>query len=876
MDALQNEPQKELNDQQLLSIINELNENKDKFDKFRHLKAQLHMQGLNCSLKLCSLAVQYNVHQNVKYILFSNLSSLLHPRAPPEFLLEILNQFVPLVPKEEFRLSKLAICQCIANAFYHLASEANIQNISHLLQSLGNDSIIFLSELIGVLKCALDVPMLSLKNFVIIVNVLPNLFPMMIDCFFNKPDQTTFDILSFYLTTFRQPPLQNLLDKINTQMNFDINEFMQQVRNILNSKMLYFVSALENVIPSDLKFLFNFFTLAVTYGIDPSNTMNILGSIFKIEINSYNIETFCLMIKDVIKVQSDLLNIEFINPFFIISVENAKCYNLENLYNLLYIITLFYAKLYEPFPKPDCPVPVEIFSQFVQQILPLLIRQYPVDNKPPTAEEMGITVTSLNGEKSNNNENDSFDEYDDDDDQGESDLVYRSEIIQFIASLSRDDPLPSTNIIEQTFNSLVESNSADYYVCEWVLELLDQFLQYSISMEKGNNESELISQVLQKIIMLPITNQLAAAYPSILLIICDALYYINNKEMGFAVFRMAINQSSSNDQIMKKTFLLAEKYEFSLLDEIPPNVHLSLKILSLLASYSPSPVIVQRIDNLMQTGDTKKMQEATALIAGIQKSIKEIDFPINISNYTIQLTNQKMFAEAFRINRSNPEACMQIIDIASQYTFDEDDFVAIVSNALQAAENICFGILTEKTLIYSNINFQLENNYSENIFMITNLLIQHKYKIIDGIQEAGVTDQTLLIFINFARVLMANDRWQKVTISNIVELLIFFFDRIFPLIDDNYWLIIFHFFFYNNMEIINRDSYDLLFQFALADFNRYRSAFLAVISQATDNSEELFNYLHSDISKDTAGDRNLYRKKFICVYKAFDYYRYFT
>ena len=80
------------------------------------------------------------------------------------------------------------------------------------------------------------------------------------------------------------------------------------------------------------------------------------------------------------------------------------------------------------------------------------------------------------------------------------------------------------------------------------------------------------------------------------------------------------------------------------------------------------------------------------------------------------------------------------------------------------------------------------------------------------------------------------------------------------------------------MEVVMncQDGYDLLFQLMLVNFDLYRSILLGILSEATDNSEELFDYLHSDIDKDTQEMRSLYQNRFYCVYKAFDYYRHFT
>ncbi|OHT11181.1 hypothetical protein TRFO_01106 [Tritrichomonas foetus] len=834
-------------------ILNEMNQLAHQLQNPRviELKNFIHNLGLEQALAICSKSMETNSHPNVQYLVFTNLASLLHPNIPPALLQNLLNSLLPMAITVNVRVIKIALFRCISLSFYHLLSPETLPIVKPMISQLGESVVIFLSELTHVLNQALDVPMQSQKNFEILVNIFPEYFPIVIDQFFANPSINNYDILNFYLTKLQKPAIEALTAMFENPTPFDVNSFVSQIQNILNSKITGIIPVfLNNATINDSRTnVLKFFSDSVNYGIDPANVLTILNAFLSAPVDLGIVQSMCEMIRRVFISIPQVFNDITFNYLAGVCLELAKNYCLDELDTALNTLSYIFAKLYDMAMTPSDPK----FAELIKQLLQLLIRPHPSSLAPKNS------IDNNGGNNGENSEEESDNEFEDDEREIENEK--RENIIENLVFLTRDNPIPSLQIVSEAFNAHV-----DCYASEWVLMLLNQFLQLFTDFE---NEEVLnvTATILTNILASSVIGNFATSSPMIASLICDSFIKLPVNNEGIKAFHLAMSVYPSCDFVMEKAIVLAMRYKFTM-DQIPRNAPLSPKILSLIVKLAPTPSVVEWINNLMNSPNLNDLQVAASLIFGLQRANIEFDS----TPYALALYQKELFAEALKISRKDPVACSQIIDAASQHHYETDVQQRIILNAIRSATEICFGPLTEKVLLFAN----LTGNTDMKIFnSISKLFLQHKENIIMRISEANLTDQSLFILKNLLQNLITYELTPYNLLSQLFTSLLFSFERIFPMLDDEFWLLAMKYMMEHDPSILS-DSPDILFQFANADFERYKKLMFTVISQVTDTAAPLMDYLHDKIDQDTPEKRRLYSSKLYCVYKAYAYYRSFV
>ena len=829
-------------DSALVQILDQLS-NVRANEKSIQLKEMIRSLGLEPSFRLCSLAYDDNSHYSdfVKYTVFSNFSSLLHPQLQPEFLRSIIDTLLPLVHKEQSYVVRLSLCRCIACALYHLITIDNINVIKDLVMSLDQSVYIsFLSEFIIVLKKSLDVPMLAQKNFGIVVKSLPEFLPLEIDSFINDPTQMNYDLLNFYLTYLKSPPLEVLFSYCDAQEPFDFVGFEQQIRNVVNTKIVALPDAFIKKRDSNHRsHIINFFVDAVNYGIDPKIFISIFHSFLTAEIDLSIINPMCSMIQSVINFEKGVFDDLLFRYLSAISLELAKFEIFDELNQSLSVLSYGFNILYDSLDSQGSNG-CEQFSNLACQILTIILAPKP----------------------SNNNVQNDDDLIDDEPDEIES---RRDDISQMLSYLAMPSIRTAVQILVQNCTQQTDIDTFD-----WILKFLNNALQLSIDHE-SNSEFEVVASSLQQILSSEMILTYAGQSSYVATELCNSFLKLPLNNKGIDVFHFILANYQADDYVMKKGIDLARKYKFSF-EEIPKDTPLSPKILSLIAKLSPSPYIINWINELMETKDTNNLQVATSLIIGLQKANVQFDS----TNYAQALYLLELYPEALKISQNNPIACMQILESASQHQFEKEVRERIVLNAIRSATKLCFGPLTERVLIFADLH---EKDKNMKIFLSVSRLFQsHKESLINGNQDAALTDQSLLILKGFTHLLL-NDTMPYHLLFDLINIIAFNFNRIYPILDDEFWLTLISFYMCADASN-NEDSYDLLYNFLNVDFERYNMIMTKVLSQVMSNFDVLLMYLHKDIINSsgigTVEKIKLYSNKLKNVYKTYSYYKQFV
>lgn len=874
---METQPTTRFNDQQLVEFAQELNNIADQQQSIFELKPVLKAQGLDSALKLCQIVYQINAKSTVKYLIFSNLSTFLHPRAPPEFLNSIISQFIPVFMTEQNKAASIGICRCIATSVYHLLNSENFESIFELLKKLeGPAFILFLCELQHILSLAQDVPMLADKNFLILTHVYSAAFPTIIDLFYQSPSQDIYDMIDFLLISFTDASLTQLFSQTSIQ-EFNVDEFIQNIQNILNTQLPNILSSIQEIMSQNnhtdkVRFLLNFFSIAVKYGLDRDLTAQLILQIYQISIDEKNLESFCSTLKNIFQLYPDLIGVQIIEFLFQMAGVLAQNYDLPNCETVLRIFSLIYATFFEH-QNPDVKLPFdpspikEKFAVFSKTLLPLLIRQYPQKQ----TEKIDITVISMKTNQPVKTTEEEDVEDDDEEEKYNTDVSSRDQIIEHVVYISQQSMMECVETIAAIFKQMGEQGQADDYVCECVLQFLYQYLGLIQSLE----EQQLFNAVAMltlEIIKTPLIFGFAQKYPSIVTKLCKLFIMIRNKEMALEVFNICLFHFSDNDFVMEPAIEVASSYHFDLISEIQHTDKLSTGLIELLVHSLPSPAYLAKAGEFIQSDDIEKNKEAASIIKGFllaRTEHPEIEF--DVTPFVTILMQKQLFFESFAICFVNPDLFLGILNEIGPREFASDVRNGLIEEALKSAVLACFAPITQ--IVLSLIKPE-ELAYPIIVDLIADLFQVHKKNTKDEVETAVVSDQSLVFLISLIDLKFKDSSVNLQTAVKLLDSLLFYLMRVLPVLTDEFWVTLIQYF--TCERIINQEKslIDIFYHFARANAASFHDLFVAVVNTLTNNAEELFAYLVEGLEEDKSGYE--FQNRFICVYKAIGFYKVYS
>lgn len=773
-------------------------------EQIQAMKDNLRQFGLERLWAFSLFVMEKNPNQIAQYYIFSTLSMLLHPLIDKGFLQNVIKTLIQYLHQGKKAVYlQVAICRCIAISCFHMVNSSNVQIILDLLKDLNSDEldISFISELCYVLKMAIDVPIFSEVEFIIITQLLPTFLKNIISFFFVSPIQQVRDILDFYFECYQQPPLLSLLNSISFQVEIDINELIFQIADQIRNEIKIIPKLIEQ---SDF---------------DNSKKSNILVFFTK-AIRMINDKKIIIPLFEQIVCYGLLLPLNPLVNMIDCVLKTFKDYDpSNNLYSLLFQLGLFFAngnQYSDLLSTLECLTSIVVKYEEKEGVNP----DKRISSFAMVLIQKQITMIG-------------------DYDEESSDVL--DNIVENVVYLTTGNPMPSLQVV---INSFVDGISR--IQCYWCVKLLGAFLNRYQDFEIYNDFFNELSKVTLTILSSEFMNKYAIESTAIAYEICVIFKLLPINDVASSVFDFMLLNYSDDDEVMKAALDFAKKYHFHL-NTLPVNSPLSNKIMETLVSLTPNENALEWIQELMKQDDNA-VRVASSIIQGLLKA----DIDINIEQYAVNMINRHLYSEALKICYKNVKYCVEILNQTLNWGCIEEERDQFIIVALKVGIKIVEPSITE--LILKQVDIKPNSDKSIKIFdLISRLFYEHKVRGIICTEYSYHFLIELITFMNNSGKIIENVLSKLFSSLNVV------FIDVYRFLDDDFLKSIINLFLTYGFE-----ETDLLYYFAMTDFNRYIRLFREVLCNVV-NPDCILQLIHSELDSQP----NLSEAKKMQVYQTY-------